>query len=104
MNRPLETTKVGEHYKVLLPGETPWAECLAVLPDGTWVGRIDNHLAGSASEEERLDMAKHFFPGATEPLPKKHDFKFHDLVRFGWQDTTGDGEYFAWVPMEWKVS
>lgn len=95
--------QVGQSYKVTLPGETPWAECMAVMPDGTWVGRIDNTLVASGTDEERLKIAQHFFPGAEEPLPKLHDFKFHDLVRFGWQQLE-DTDIFRWQPLEWKAS
>ena len=36
--------KVGDSMKVVLPGESPWAEVVEVFPDGRWLGRIDNHL------------------------------------------------------------
>jgi hypothetical protein len=97
-----DAAEVGKHYKVHLPAETPWVECLAVMPDGTWVGRIDNDLVGSASEEKRLEIAKHHWPDATGPLPKTHDYKLDDIVRFGWLELF-DG-YFGWQPMEWTSS
>lgn len=85
--------QVGESYKVHLPGESPWAECMAVNPDGTWYGRIDNELIGSASEERRREVTKHFFPDADFVIPAKHDFKFNDIVRF-------ENTEFGWVPTE----
>jgi hypothetical protein len=101
-NSSLDGVKVGGWYKVTLPGETPWAECLAVLPDGSWAGRIDNELVGSASEERRMELAKHFFPAATEPLKKLHDYKLNDIVRFAWLPLE-DTDMHRWQPAEWAV-
>lgn len=36
--------KVGECVQFWLPGESPWVEVVAVLPDGSFIGRIDNDL------------------------------------------------------------
>jgi hypothetical protein len=52
--------EVGDLVKVYLPRETPWAECVAVHPDGTWDGRADNHLV----------------------FTHEHGFCFGDVVRF----------------------
>lgn len=87
---------VGEFYKVFLPGESPWAECVAVHPDGTWEGRIDNTLIGSMSEADRLKVGKAMFDGATTPLPSLHGFKRNDVVRF----KRSDDEFKVWVPAE----
>jgi hypothetical protein len=52
--------KIGEWVKVYLPHETPWAECVVVHPDGTWEGRVDNHLV----------------------FTDEHGFRFGDVIRF----------------------
>lgn len=96
-----EKLKVGDFYKVALPGETPWAECMAVFVDGSWAGRIDNKLIGSGSDEDRLAVAQQFFPGAKEPLEKLHDYRENELVRFSWQEIT-DG-HFGWKPATWQM-
>ena len=62
--------RVGELAKVRLPGERLWVECVALHPDGTWEGRIDNR-----------------------PVSGLHDFKQNDVVRFAWA-----GE--MWEPTE----
>lgn len=74
--------KIGDMVKVYLPGESPWAECVAINEDGTWLGRIDNHLIGSASLEERTRIAAHFFPGSPPLEADKHPYKFNDVLRF----------------------
>ncbi len=94
----LKEPEVGQWIKVHLPGESPWAECLAVHADGTWEGRIDNHLVGSASEAKRREVAQHFFPDApAEPLPSLHSFELNDVVRFK-REIAND--YEIWVPGE----
>jgi hypothetical protein len=55
--------RVGELVKVSLPGESPWAEVIEIYPDGTWLGRIDNHLWGGNAVVD-------------------HDYKFGDLILF----------------------
>lgn len=99
----MEIVKVGDSYKVQLPGETPWAECLAILPDGSWAGRIDNDLVASGSDEYRLKVAQRFFPEATKPIPKLHDFKLNDIVRFAWNPLAGIEEVSRWQPVEWAA-
>lgn len=89
---------VGEFYKVRLPGESPWAECKAVHPDGSWEGRIDNELVGSMTEAERAVVSAEMFPGQATPLPSLHNFKFNDVVRFSWQNLVDD--YYGWLPAE----
>ncbi len=43
----------GDLVKVYLPGEAPWAECLAAHREkGFWVGCLDNHL--TATEDHGL--------------------------------------------------
>jgi hypothetical protein len=93
-----QCVKVGELYKVYLPGETPWAECLALHEDGTWEGRIDNKLIGSMTEAERAAVAADMFPGSIGFLPSLHNFKENDVVRFAWKHLA-DG-YWAWQPVE----
>ena len=67
--------------KVTLPGESPWAEVLEVFHDGTWVGRIDNHLLGS-------------LPDWSDDPAKRHGYRYNDVVYFR-QDDNG-----LWVPSE----
>ena len=99
MSAPMsDRAKVGEYYKVCLPGETPWAECLAVHPDGSWEGRIDNELVGSMSEADRALVSAEMFPGQSTPLPSLHHFKQNDVVRFGWHHLVDN--YYGWRPTE----
>lgn len=88
----------GDAVKVHLPGESPWAECVAVHDDGTWEGRIANHLVGQMSESERAEVGQQFFPDApAQPLPSLHDFKFDQIIRF---KRYADLDYEIWVPAE----
>lgn len=52
---------VGISCKVWLPGETFWAKSMAIEPDGSWHGKIVNHVSG--------------------PL---HDYKFGQVVHWVW--------------------
>jgi hypothetical protein len=87
---------VGEHIKVLLPGETPWAECVAVYPDGTWDGRIDNRLFYEMSEHERAQFMKREF-GSVSPVPRLHQYKLDDVIRFKREQTECCE---CWIPAE----
>ena len=58
---------VGDFVKVHLPGETPWAECVAVHADGTWDGRIDNHLVCTEEHGLRVHDVVRFVPYADAP-------------------------------------
>lgn len=84
---------VGQLAKVWLPGETPWAECMAVLADGKWVGRIDNKLIGESAEARERE-GKLWGPNAG-PLPKLHDFRQNQLVIF---EEVSTQETFTWQP------
>ena len=90
----LKEPNIGEHIKVLLPGETPWAECVAVYPDGTWDGRIDNRLFGEMSDRERAQFMRSEF-GHVSPVPRLHQYKLDDVIRFK-RDQTECCE--AWIP------
>lgn len=72
---------IGDTIKVHLPGESPWAECLAVHDDGSWDGKIINKLIHEYSEHERAQFTKRWF-GTAQPLPKAHDFKQGQIIRF----------------------
>ncbi len=85
---------VGKTAKVHLPGESPWAECVAVHEDGTWDGRIVNRLFGEMSEHERARFTKREF-GSAAPLPRLHDYRQGQLVRFKRERTD---VYEIWVP------
>lgn len=87
---------VGETIKVFLPGESPWADCVFVYSDGTWEGRIVNRLVGEMSDRHRADLTEKLF-GPGRPLPKLHDFRCGDLVRFKREIAT---DYEIWVPAE----
>ena len=90
----MKAPKIGEHAKVYLPGESPWAECVEILPDGTWIGRIDNTLFAE-SQKLREDFARQ--EGQPEALPSLHNFKKDDLVTFTLE--RGDN-WECWVPAE----
>ena len=92
MVRPMPS--VEQFAKVHLPGESPWAECLAVMPDNQWVGRIDNFLVGQ-SEELRRQISIDSF-GNPEPLPCLHDYKKYDVVIF---KRLVEGDLDWWVPV-----
>ncbi len=84
--------KVGEVVKVHLPGESPWAECVAVH-DNYWAGRIDNKLFAEYSEIERAAFLKGSWKNV-KPLPELHNHKQHDLINFAWSS-----EYSIWEPV-----
>lgn len=65
---------VGKGVKVWLTGETPWAEVIFKLPDGRWIGRIDNDL-------QRTDL---------------HGYAYNDLVVF--ELLVDAGHANLWVP------
>lgn len=89
----LPNPEVGKMVKVWLPGETPWAECIAVHPDGTWEGRIANRLFAEMSDEERALVLGEMWnipivPGpkprlaSAADLPRLHGYKQDQVVRF----------------------
>ena len=87
---------VGQHIKVFLPGESPWAEVVAVLTGGEIVGRIDNELVAS-SPALRAACARDWF-GSQEPLPSLHDWKRDDLVVF--ERRLDEHGFRLWRPAE----
>jgi hypothetical protein len=90
----LNPVKIGDSVKVSLPGESPWAECIAVNPDGTWIGRIDNYLVAQAPEDQRREIAQEMF-GSNTPLPVLHHYRCGDMLRFKPHE-----EVEVWVPDE----
>lgn len=82
---------VGAIAKVLLPGESPWAECVAVEPDGSWQGRIVNWLVGQDPKLRQALVDRDW--GGGEPLPQLHDFKQDQIVRFR-------ATHYGWEPAE----
>ena len=85
---------VGDTVKVVLPGESPWAEILEVdLGDKLRIkARIVNKLFHEYSEHEQARAMKRDWDSveplpwdSVEPLPKLHDYKQGDEVwfRFG---------------------
>ena len=72
-----ETPKIGEIWKVHLPGEAPWAEVIKVENADVWYGRIDNDLIAS-------DL---------------HRWKCDDIVKFG-RDPNFPEFPNAWIPVE----
>lgn len=58
---------IGNAVKVCLPGETPWAECVAVNADGSWLGRIDNNLVCSDLHKLQLNDVVRFVPCPDAP-------------------------------------
>jgi hypothetical protein len=98
--------EIGESVKVWLPGETPWAECVAVHPDGTWEGRIANRLFAEMTDEERALIVGEMWdipviPGpkprlaTVADLPRLHSYKQDQVVRFR-QSTAAP----VWEPAE----
>lgn len=87
----------GSFAKVHLPGESPWAECQFVNPDGTWVGRIDNYLFGQMTDAEREAVIAPAFGEGRAPLPRLHSYKQHDLIIFRLESTP---DFEIWVPLE----
>lgn len=71
---------VGGHVKVQLKGEAPWVEILEIHDNGL-TGRIDNKTFAERSDFERAQFMKAEW-GKGEILPKLHDYKFNDVVRF----------------------
>ncbi len=59
---------IGAILKVHLPGESPWAECVAIHADGAWEGTILNRLFAEMPETDRQQV----WAGA--PLPRLHGF------------------------------
>lgn len=87
----------GEYAKVFLPGESPWAECVRVNEDGTWLGRISNKLFHEMSEaDRRAFLGEHFKKDGPLP-PKLHNFTQNEMVLFGVEHGNG---YSVWVPAE----
>lgn len=42
-----DAPNIGEHVKIFLPGESPWATIVSAHEDGRLAVRIDNHLIGT---------------------------------------------------------
>lgn len=88
--------QTGDYVKVSLPGETPWAEVLAVEPGG-FVGRIANKLFTEYSDQDRQAWCgEEFGIAAAEPLPRLHDFKQDQVVTF----ERGGHMGREWVPAQ----
>ena len=87
----LDPAQIGECRKVHLPGESPWADVIAVYSDGTWDGKIANTLFAEMPESDRQQV------WAGESLPRLHDFHRNQVVRFNRE--LGDG-WEIWVPAE----
>ena len=94
-----ETPEIGKTYKVFLPGESPWAECVAVMAGGKWIGRIDNVTVASNSEA-RQHMAAQF--GSPTPLQKLHDYKLNDLIVFEAVNVFDD--VWNWLPTQQQIA
>ena len=70
---PTVPVDVGDRVKVMLPGESPWADVIEVLPDGNWIGQINGC-----------------------PLLGDHDYNDGDLLLFSQRDFNGN---IWWAPM-----
>lgn len=92
----LPKPKIGDMVKVHLPGESPWAECVAIHNDGSWEGRITNRLVAERSEQERREAARVAGFG-DRPLPALHSYRKDQIVRFG---RLADVYWEIWVPVE----
>lgn len=71
---------VGEHAKVYLPGESPWAIVLEHTPKG-FIGKIDNHLFAEKDEFTRNNIFKSWF-GKGGGAKRLHSYKYGDVVHF----------------------
>ena len=86
--------KIGEPSKVWLPGETPWAKCLAIHADGSWDGEIVNKLFHELSDIERARFMSDKF-GTVKNVPRLHDYRQGQVVRFELEVTP---DCSLWVP------
>lgn len=85
--------KIGDIIKVYLPGESPWAECISMNEDGSFIGKIANELIAT-----NLELRKSFSKKmGGELLESLHDFKKNDLVLFKEKDY---GEFKSFEPIE----
>ena len=74
---------LGEAYKVHLPGESPWAECVTIHDDGSWDGKICNRLFHEMSEAEQATWLGDQWKALGEKrLPKLHDYRQGQVVTF----------------------
>ena len=86
-----ESMQIGEHIKVHLPDENPWAEVLAI--NGPLVqARIANKLFHEHPLNEQREFTGEHFDTA-DPLPKMHDHKQGDVLWFE------RGEFDLWQPV-----
>jgi len=99
MDKEPKKLKVGDMIKVCLPGESPFAEVVSLLPNGLWIGRVDNHLVATDSDL-RLAIASDW--GKNVPIPQLHDSRQDDLILFSWQQY---GDYgWCWQPVGYSYS
>jgi hypothetical protein len=70
---PTGPVDVGDRVKVMLPGESPFADVIEVLPDGNWIGELNSHA-----------------------MLGDHGYDNGDLVLFSQQDFNGN---IWWAPM-----
>lgn len=82
---------LGAAHKVFLPGESPWARCVAIHDDGTWDGTIENTLFAEMPETERQKV------WSGDPLPRLHDYHRGNTIRFRRKRTA---DYEIWIPAE----
>jgi hypothetical protein len=87
---------LGDSVKVWLPGETPWAEVVALHDDETWDGRILNRLVPEMDDLEHARLMKGVW-GTGRRLARLHSHKQGDVVRFR-REVTPD--YEIWVPAD----
>ena len=66
--------KNGDHVKVHLPGEWPWAIVIAIIAPNVIQARLDN----------------------TPVCRDSHSFKYGDVLTFQYRDTPQAPGYFAW--------
>ena len=89
---------VGDHAKVFLRGESPWAECIAIHSDDEWSGRIVNRLVGEMTDDERAAVARALGMGDENALPSLHGYRSGMIVRFG--RVTHEPDIEIWEPVE----
>ncbi len=87
---------IGEHLKVNLRGETPWAEVIEVHDDG-FTGKIANKLFREFSEFEKAKFMNTHFDDVKK-IPELHKYSYGDVVRF--YAITDKNGYKLLVPQE----
>lgn len=91
----MQKVEVGDHVKVLVKGETPWA--MVLNADGNQIeAMLKNKMYSEYTPLERMKIVDEAFniPEELEPL---NDYKLGDVLKFNWHD-----EWQTWVVEGYK--